>query len=389
MSIFLSRRQRQINSYKSLYRARLRGNISVRIKLLLSALCLSIFVVSAFARPQRVQEVSFVEEGSVPQSPRLYVCARGLKGQVFNEPRARACLGELLASKFFERGEFSVKDRGSEDVELIFHLKSPPLEIISLNFELPEQETTDLKSWLATDTGGLRVGDVYRSEAEVKTFYGIQNFFRSRGRSVLFNSTVNLNYRSGNAQIAYRFVLGPRGPEETVLAKVADCPHRIKYLDLTGIDDDVPFSLIDQMLRVRAFSCFDRNQLKQDEKRMLASGLVKAANFSFAEDGEDREVSLVARGDHPFLVRSIDVVGFGKTLNVPSSQIAALPLRVGQKYRNSLAEESAGALQKWLSDSGHKISVTPQASLVDKELHVEFDVIVSPEDELYIDGERF
>lgn len=354
-----------------------------------STFCLLILMVPAFAGPRRVRGVSFVEEGSAPQASLLYLCARNLKGQVFDESKARGCLNELLVSKFFEKGEFSVKDRGSEEVELIFHLKSPALVITSLKYELPQREMSDLEAWLGYNDGGLRAGDVYTSDAEAKTFYGIQNFFRSRGQAALFNSTVNLNYRSGNAEVSYHFVLGPIAREETTLALLADCRHRIRYLDLTGIDDTVPFPLVDQILRVRAFSCFDENLLEQDEKRMLASGFITEANFSVVKDGEDRDVTLVARGDQ-LTVHSIDVVGFGRKLNLLSSQIAALPLQAGQKYRNSLAEESAESLQKSLSDSGHKISVTPRATLVDRrQLHVEFDVIVSPEDELFIDGERY
>jgi hypothetical protein len=365
-----------------------KGGTAMKIVLLMSVFFQFILVSPASAKEQLVQGLSFVDEGSVPHSSRLYSCVRSLQGQAFDDLKTKHCVNDLLASRFFEGATFSIKDWGTGGLELIFHLKSPSLTITALTFELPQQERSELESWLASDPRNLRVGSIYSSDAESVTFYGIQNFFRSRGRSVLFNSTVNLNYRSGNAQVAYHFVLGPKGPEETVLA--ADCPHRIKYFDLTGIDDNVPFPLVDQMMLVRAFSCFDAELLKQDEKRLLASGIVEEAHLSSEKDGQDWEVRLTARRGDQLILHSMDVKGFGKTVNLSDAQMQTLPLQVRQPYKNSLANKTADSLEKMFSDSEHKISIIQRASLADKKnLHMEFDVLVVPQDELFIDGERY
>ncbi|HEV2101754.1 MAG TPA: hypothetical protein VGR58_03155, partial [Candidatus Acidoferrum sp.] len=158
----------------------------------------------------------------------------------------------------------------------------------------------------------------------------------------------------------------------------------------TGIDDNVPFPLVDQIMRVRAFSCFDPELLKQDEKHLLASGIVKEAHLSSGKDGQDWEVRLTARRGNQFILRSMDVKGFGKTVNLSDAQMQTLPLQVGQPYKNSLANKTADSLEKMFSDSEHKISIIQRASLVDKKnLHIEFDVLVVPQDELFIDGERY
>jgi hypothetical protein len=368
-----------------------KGGTTVKIVLLMSVLFQFIPSTSALAEAQLVQRVSFVDEGSVPPASRLYSCVRSLQGQVFDELKTKQCLSDLLASRFFKGGDFSIKDWGTGGLELIFHLKSPSLAVTALNFELPQQERNELESWLAADTRNLRVGSNYNSDAEATTFYGIQAFFRSRGEAVLFHSTVSLNYTRGDAQVTYKFVTGPKGPEESILPPyVPACPHYIKLLDLTGVDDNIPFSLIDQIMRVRAFSCFDPELLKQDEKHLLASGIVKEAHLSSGKDGQDWEVRLTARRGNQFILRSMDVKGFGKAVNLSDAQMQTLPFQVGQPYKNSLANKTADSLEKMFSDSEHKISIIQRASLVDKKnLHIEFDVLVVPQDELFIDGERY
>ena len=354
---------------------------------LTSVLWFCILGASTSREGQVVRVISFLNEGSVPPAPALYGCTRALQDRIFDKAETKKCVEHLLASKLFEEATFSVKDFGSSGVELVFHLKSRPLFVRSIRFELPESERSDLETWLTNVSGGLRVGAIYESNAQARTFYGIQNFFRARGQSALFSSTLKLDYRAGDAQIVYQFVLGPKGPEEVVLTSLASCAHPIKYLDLTGIEDTVPFPLVDQVLRVRAFSCFDKSLLERDEKRLLASGFVKAAHFSMKQDGEGWEVSLAAGGDQ-LVVQSVYVVCIGEDLNVPNSQVAALPLQMGREYRNSLAEKSVDMLEKALSGSGRKLSVIPRANLVGKGLlHVEFDVLVAPDDQLFINEE--
>jgi hypothetical protein len=367
------------------------GGTVVKIVLLISALFQFILATPTFSKAQLVGRVSFVDEGSVPPASRLYSCVRNLEGQIFDELKAKKCLTDLLASRFFEGGNFSTKDWGPGGLELIFHLKSPSLAITALNFELPQQERNELESWLAADTRNLHVGSIYSSDAEAITFYGIRAFFRSRGQASLFNSTVNLNYRSGNAQITYKFVHGPKGPEESALpAHVPDCAHYIKLLDLTGVDDNIPLSLIDQMMRVRASSCFDQALLRQDERRIIESDIAREAHLSATKEGTDWEVRLTARGGDQLTVHSVDVKGFGRTLNIPEAQMKTFPLQAGQTYKNSLANRTADVLEKMFADSDHKISATWQANLIDKKsVQVEFDVIIAPQDELFIDGERY
>lgn len=342
------------------------------------------------ARPQVVQTVSFVDEGSVPHSSRLYSCARKLQGTAFDEANTKACLNELLASGFFEEAKFSIKNAEAGALELTLHFRSPRLTISSVRFNLPAEEGNDLETWLAADARNLKVGDTYNFEAEAVTFYGIQSFFRSRGQVALFNSIVNLDYQHGNAQISYNFVYGPKGPKESTLPPYErDCPHRIQNLDLTGLGDNVPFSLVDQMMQTRAFSCFDPALLRQDEKRMRESGVVEKPHLSASKTGKGWEVRLTALG-RQLMVSSVDVVGFGKSVELSTTQIEQLPLRAGQPFKNSLANLTAETLEKMTRDPEHKIATSWRTSLVNgTSLQVEFDVIVAPQDQLFINGSPY
>jgi hypothetical protein len=336
-----------------------------------------------------VQTVSYAEVGSVPHAYGMYACARALQGQPFDEHKTNACVDELLATNAFEQVSFSLHDAGAGTVNLTFNLKSRELVLTLLQFELPEQQKNDLGSWLSKDPDSFALGKAYTERAKVATFDGIQNFFRLHGQAILVSTSTALDYAQGTAQVAYRFVLGPKTPREAIVAGLENCPHPITDLDLTGIDEDAPFPLVSEIMNVRAFSCFDKDLLAKDEKRLMDSGFIKAAHFSTEADGQGWIVRLSVHGE-PLTVSGVDVVGFGANLSLSPSELATLPLRTGQRYRNSLAGASSRRLEEMFADAHQIAQVVSRGRLLEgRRVQVEFDVLVSPKDEVLINGKRY
>ena len=361
----------------------------MRVRLLLYIFLQLAVSTAVSAATLRIQLVTFRLEGSAPPAPGLYACGKQLEGQLLDESKAKDCLSKLLSSGFFQQGEMGINMVSPDAAEVVFHLKSPELLLTTLDFQLDPQDRLAIERWLAGDKRNLRLGGAYSRDSEATTFYGIQQYFASQGRAVLLTEILRLNYRSSEAALSYKFVEGPRVPQERALPPYASqCKHQIKLLDMTDMDENVPIPLINQITKVRPFSCFDAALLKTDKERLLAAGFLKEVAYSVDKEGQDRNVRMRARAE-PLVVQSLDVSTFGQNVNLTPEQIATLPLRSGQFYRVSLANATARVLEQLLQTPEFKVLVVQEATLANGKLHLKFNVLLAARDQIFLDGKEF
>jgi hypothetical protein len=327
--------------------------------------------------------------GSIPPLPALYSCVGELNGKPYRPTQAESCLHSILASGYFINGRLDVES-GSPHVIVRFVLEAPPLIIKTLNFVVEDAIREQMLSWIGKTGQTISAGEVYVDRRDQRTADILNMFFWNIGKRVGVTSNVNLDYRSGTAEVSYRISMGPAMvPVRALPPFNPQCRITIGSFSLTDIDDYTAEALVEKMTETHAFGCFDARGISSDTQVLQNSNLFQEARYDVVKKGPSRDVSVHIRGKH-LKVRQVRVVGYG--LLAGSSFENEIPpyLKSGDVYRRS----DAGALLDYLKNKyaapTQNVEVYEDEDLTpDNQLLVTFQILAYDMDTVTINGKEF
>jgi outer membrane protein assembly factor BamA len=303
------------------------------------AACFSLFVLSAHTNnlfAQSSVHVRIETSGSTPPLGSLFDCATSLKAKPYSPVTARGCLNHLLATGYFERGQFRT-EKIQDEVTLIFDLKSPGLIVSTFSLELSDPDKSNLEVSLDNTPGVLSQGKVYSQEAELTTARQITKFFFQQGRRVGLHSKISLDFTTRTATVNYSIVEGPPGPGPGDLEAYSfdkECKEMVAVVDFRGSDDYVPLILVQRLMKTHFGSCYDEASVQADAENLRKTALFAEVNFSL-EGEQDRRTLSVAISGKPLKVRSVSVRCYGPPARDCQAIAGQLPLTTGAVYSRS------------------------------------------------------
>jgi outer membrane protein assembly factor BamA len=345
---------------------------------------------ATFAQVSTVALTQVKVEGSEPPDFSGWSnCVRNLGGEAYDEPMAKACLHSILATNYFTGGQIETDPYSEGEIRVVFHLDAPSLVLSQLKIGVPEDEKARLIKWLARDRRTLRPGDVYQREREFATWYGIDKFYRAEGKHVGISETLRLNYQDKTAGLSYKIFEGPfMSPERMLPPYGPPCKEIVGILNLTGLDDYVPTSLVEDLTRTQAFSCFSRKTLSHDESVLENSGLFRKVQYRMTGPPNYREVYLTIAG-RPLKVKEVSIYRYGEAISTAPPGLNKLKAKVGSVYSRANAAADKSYLKRIYSKPGETVQVFEnEEPLPGNLLRVKYSVLAYDATQFFVDGKR-
>jgi outer membrane protein assembly factor BamA len=329
-------------------------------------------------------------DGTAPPVRSIYTCIQELKGRPYSQDETQKCVDRIRGSNYFELVSATLRRVDANSIRLEFHLKAPALKIVELRYGIGKRDKEALEAYLIKNGSTIGIGGAYDSAAQGMDLQRMQQFFASEGRHVTISSKVVLDYRARTAHVHFKFFEGPRGPREgTFLVQNSACNDEIEELNLTDVDDLVPLPLVEDQMKLRAFSCFDRSLASEDEATLRKTGLFKSVQFHVQGAQGARRVLVEILGK-PVTVSRVNVVGYGLIQHGPIENLGELPLKPNDTYRNSVAVRTLDYLARFYQRLGRRVDVLQDVRQIRGEnVEVTFSVLVYDDDELYINGKLY
>jgi outer membrane protein assembly factor BamA len=303
--------------------------------------CLTLFTVIvsapvASARDEGGVEVRIESSGSTPPIGSIFDCATSLRGNPFSKVATQNCLNQLLKTGYFEEGSFRV-ERSDAKFLVVFHLKSPLLTVSQLSLEFTDPDKSNLEVSLDNNPDVLRSGRIYTQESELATSMHIHEFFFLQGRRIGLRSQTKLNFETKVATLTYSAVEAPPGPgpgdvEPYSIEK--DCKELIAVVDFQNVDDYVPLSLAQRLMKIHFGACYDPTSIQEDAETLRNTRLFQNVELSTKGTG-NRRTLVAAISGKPLPVRSLSVKCYGEQESYCQSIARELPLKPGSIYSRS------------------------------------------------------
>ena len=328
-------------------------------------------------------------DGSYPPLPGLYSCVRELDGKQFDIGTSNKCLQSILASKYFLEGHIETMHQGS-GVVIRFELKAPSLRITDINYGAPSDWQAELSALAAKDPEFLHQADIYDPGSAGSTRSILEMLLESKGKRGVVSQSVHLNYKEKTAQLIYRIYEVADGPRRQLPPPYGEpCSPHIRNFSEQDLNDYVPLSLFRKLSKTRSSFCFSDVSLHDDQIQLVRSGLFENLKMVSSGTGEFRDVSVSAQGK-PLVISEILVRAHGLLSPKDLDHAIDLPLQANSSYRRSDALLARTQLTNLYSGRGrHVITFEDDEAVDSNRLRVVLNVLVVPEDELFVDGQQF
>jgi hypothetical protein len=244
--------------------------------------------------------------------------------------------------------------------------------------------------WIKNTGQIVEAGDDYRDVRDERTADLIGMYFADMGRRAGVMRTVDLNYRTGTADLTYRITIGPdMVPMRAMPPFNPECNVPISSFNASDVDDYVPLNLVDKMTRTHAFGCFDTGMIASDQQWLRTSNLFREASFDVQDQDHAKDVSLHLRGK-PFKVKEVHIVGYGLFSDNTFPNDTGLPLKAGDTYHRSAAHSTREYLKGKYARANKVVDVFEDDQLTDdKVLVVTFQVLGYEQSQVLVNGREF
>jgi hypothetical protein len=356
----------------------------LRTHLLCILLTISVYP-NALLAQDRLQVLVYTS-GSAP--PIEHECVTSLRERSYSPVASQECLDQILATGYFDRGQFRTEHGDGNQMTLIFQLGAPQLTVSQLQLDFFDADSSALQALLEKTPGVLRQGEVYTREAELTTLNRIKNYFFLHRRRVGINSRLALNFTKGNATLTYSAIEGPPGPGAGDVEPYMvdpDCKQYVAVLDFRQSDDYVPNVLVERLMKTHFGSCFDDVRLQSDREILKKTGLFSQVDFSVGGTYDRRQVSVAIQGK-PIKVENVSVKCYSQSPTDCQSVASRLELKAGDVYSRSADSLTKIQVEKILQKPHQNLWVFEDMKVLENStLELSYGVILERE-ELSING---
>jgi hypothetical protein len=322
---------------------------------------LPIFIVSAAGTSPRAEngvEVRIETSGSTPPIGSIFRCATSLRGRQYSRSATQDCLAQLLETGYFDEGNFRI-DRSQAKPLVVFRLKSPVLKVTKLALEFTDPDKSGIEVSLDNNPDTLRPGGVYTRDSELATSRQIHEFFFLQGRRVGLHSQTRLDFKTKVATLTYSVAEAPPGPGPGDVEPYSidrDCKEVVAVVDFQKIDDYVPLSLVQRLMRIHFGSCYDALSVRADVQTLRNTGLFQDVEF-LTRGTIDRRTLVASITGKPLSIRSLSVKCYGERESYCQSISSELPLRPGTIYSRSADWRTKRYIEETLKKSKRNLWV--------------------------------
>jgi hypothetical protein len=342
------------------------------------------------AEPQPKECLARIDgQGSLPPLPQLYKCVRDLNGKMYDSAQTQRCLDTILASGYFRSGRVDMT-LGPSNVTVDFVLTAPSLVITELDFDVEKPFKEPMLAWILKTGDILKVGDVYRENHDVKTEEVLGFYFRKIGKKAGIRRVAKLDYNSGSVALKYQITVGPDiVPVRALPPYEVECPQRVATFNFSEADDFVPVNLVEKMTKIRAFGCFNPEDLTSDRQTLTHSGLFRDVEYDVRNESDGSTIGLRIKGK-PLKIKEIRIAGYGLLSDRLAKSDEDLRMKSGDQYQRSMAEVVKDYLANSYANPGRIIEVTEDDQLTGSgELIVTFNLLAFEQDTVTINGKDY